>query len=119
MAGCDRLMRAVRFHEYGDPSVLRLDEVSRPQRGEGEVLVQVRAGGVNPIDWKFRSGQLRAFMPLERPPSSGWTSPAPCPRWARTRPASLSATRCSAAARAPTPNMPPPWRSRLPESPRP
>jgi NADPH:quinone reductase-like Zn-dependent oxidoreductase len=60
-------MRAVRFHEYGDPSVLRLDEVSRPQRGEGEVLVQVRAAGVNPIDWKFRSGQLRAFMPLELP----------------------------------------------------
>jgi NADPH:quinone reductase-like Zn-dependent oxidoreductase len=67
MAGSDRLMRAVRFHEYGDPSVLRLDEVSRPQRGEGEVLVQVRAAGVNPIDWKFRSGQLRAFMPLELP----------------------------------------------------
>ncbi len=31
------------------------------------MLVQVRAAGVNPIDWKFRSGQLRAFMPLELP----------------------------------------------------
>ena len=67
MAASDDLMRAVRFHEYGDPSVLRVDEVPRPRPGAGEVLVKVRVAGVNPIDWKLRSGQLQAFMPLALP----------------------------------------------------
>ncbi len=67
MAASDDLMRAVRFHEYGDPSVLRVDEVPRPRPGAGEVLIEVRAAGVNPIDWKLRSGQLQAFLPVELP----------------------------------------------------
>jgi NADPH:quinone reductase-like Zn-dependent oxidoreductase len=71
MAASDNLMRAVRFHEYGDPSVLRVEEVSRPQPGQGEVLVQVRAAGVNPIDWKFRAGHLQAFMPIQLPHIGG------------------------------------------------
>jgi NADPH:quinone reductase-like Zn-dependent oxidoreductase len=67
MAASGDLMRAVRFHEYGDPSVLRVDEVPRPRPRAGEVLVAVRAAGVNPIDWKLRSGHLQAFMPVELP----------------------------------------------------
>ena len=67
MAASADLMRAVRFHEYGDPSVLRVDDVLRPRPGAGEVLVEVRAAGVNPIDWKLRSGHLQAFMPVELP----------------------------------------------------
>lgn len=67
MAAIDDLMRAVQLHEYGDPSVLRVDEVPRPHPGAGEVLVEVRAAGVNPIDWKLRSGGLQAFMPVELP----------------------------------------------------
>jgi len=67
MAASADLMRAVRFHEYGDPSVLRVDEVPRPRPGAGEVLVEVRAAGVNPFDWKLRSGGLQAFLPVELP----------------------------------------------------
>ena len=67
MAASADLMRAVRFHDYGDPSVLRVDEVPRPRPKAGEVLVEVRAAGVNPIDWKLRSGNLQAFLPVELP----------------------------------------------------
>lgn len=47
-------MRAVRYHEGGDPSVLTLEEVERPEPGHGEVLVEVRAASVNPVDAKLR-----------------------------------------------------------------
>ncbi len=60
-------MRAARFHEYGPPSVLVIDLVPRPVPQEGEVLIRVRAAGVNPIDWKMRAGYLRTYMPIELP----------------------------------------------------
>ena len=60
-------MQAIRFHEYGPPDVLRLEDAPRPEPGEGEVLVRVRTAGVNPIDWKLRAGYLQAFMPVELP----------------------------------------------------
>lgn len=47
-------MRAVRYHEAGDPGVLRLEEVDRPTPGPGEVVLEVRAASVNPVDAKFR-----------------------------------------------------------------
>ena len=49
-------MRAVRFHETGGPEVLTVEEAERPQAGDGEVLIRVRAASVNPVDWKVRSG---------------------------------------------------------------
>ncbi len=64
-------MHAVRFHEYGPASRLTLDSVDRPEPGDGEVLVRVRAAGVNPIDWKFRAGYLQQFMPLDLPSTLG------------------------------------------------
>src|SRR5207253_4684392 len=66
-----RQMRAVRFHEYGPPSVLTLEEVDRPTPNDGEVLLSVRAAGVNAIDWKFRAGQLKEWVPLELPHTPG------------------------------------------------
>lgn len=60
-------MRAVRFHDYGDSSGLRIDDVAPPTPGDGEVRVRVRAAGVNAIDWKLRAGYLKAFMPLDLP----------------------------------------------------
>jgi NADPH:quinone reductase-like Zn-dependent oxidoreductase len=62
-----RLMRAVRFHDYGSASVLVVDDVPVPEPQAGEVLVGVRAAGVNPIDWKYRAGYLKQYMPLELP----------------------------------------------------
>jgi NADPH:quinone reductase-like Zn-dependent oxidoreductase len=62
-----REMKAVRFSEYGDPEVLRVEEVDEPRPGPGQIRVAVRAAGVNPIDWKIRSGEMAAFMPVDLP----------------------------------------------------
>jgi NADPH:quinone reductase-like Zn-dependent oxidoreductase len=54
-------MRAVRQRTWGGPDVLEVAEVPRPDAGPGEVLVRVAAAGVNPADWKIRSGAVRRF----------------------------------------------------------
>ncbi len=64
-------MEAVRFHEYGDVDVLALAEIETPEPGEGEVLLRVRAAGVNPIDWKVLHGRLAGGEPLGAPRGLG------------------------------------------------
>ncbi|MGZ0234549.1 NADP-dependent oxidoreductase [Streptomyces sp. CPS1] len=59
-------MRAIRLHEHGGPDVLRYDEVPMPEPGPGEVLVRVRAVGVNPPDWYLREG-MSNLPPETRP----------------------------------------------------
>ncbi len=49
-------MRAIRVHEFGGPEKLRLEEAADLQPGPGQVLVAVRAVGVNPVDTYIRSG---------------------------------------------------------------
>ncbi|QXJ26852.1 NADP-dependent oxidoreductase [Actinomadura graeca] len=49
-------MRAVSQDVLGGPDVLRIVETERPEPGPTEVLVRVRAAGVNPTDWKHRAG---------------------------------------------------------------
>ena len=49
-------MRAVSYAQRGDPSVLELGERPVPEPGEGELRIRVVASGVNPTDWKSRSG---------------------------------------------------------------
>ena len=61
------LMKAIQVHDYGEPDQLQLEEIPRPQPEEGEVLVRVYAAGVNPVDWKIRSGMMRAFRPSTFP----------------------------------------------------
>jgi NADPH:quinone reductase-like Zn-dependent oxidoreductase len=56
--------KAIRFSEYGDADVLRLDEVPMPEPGEGQVRVKAKAAGVNPIDWKIRQGFMSGGKPL-------------------------------------------------------
>ena len=58
-------MRAAFYTEPGGPEVLRVGEVDDPRPGPGEVLVRVRAAGVNPTDWKRRTGQ-RGGLPFPR-----------------------------------------------------
>jgi len=54
-------MRAVRFHEHGDESVLQVDDVDRPDPAPDEVLVEVAAAGVNPVDTYFREGSYEPY----------------------------------------------------------
>lgn len=49
-------MKAIRFHQFGGPEVLRLESVADAVPGPGEVLVETRAIGVNPVDTYIRSG---------------------------------------------------------------
>lgn len=50
-------MKAMTYHNYGSPDVLRLEEVPMPTFGEDGVLVRVRAASVNPLDWHYLRGQ--------------------------------------------------------------
>src|SRR4051794_26593609 len=49
-------MRAIRTHQFGEPEVLRLEEVTAPVPQAGEVFVRVKAAGVNPVDTYVRAG---------------------------------------------------------------
>jgi len=63
--------QAIRFHAYGGSDVLQLETLPRPVPAEGEVLIKVHFAGVNPIDWKLRSGAYQAFMPTKFPAHPG------------------------------------------------
>ncbi|MET9795332.1 NADP-dependent oxidoreductase [Nocardiopsis alba] len=64
-------MRAVRYHEYGGVDTLVVEEAPEPSPGPGEIRVRATAAGVNPIDWKVRSGALRGLLPVELPAIPG------------------------------------------------
>jgi NADPH:quinone reductase-like Zn-dependent oxidoreductase len=49
-------MKAIVYHNYGSPDVLRLEEVDKPVPNENQVLVRVRAASVNPLDWHYMEG---------------------------------------------------------------
>src|SRR5882724_3374941 len=49
-------MKAIRAHEYGGPAVMKIEDVPDPKAGPGEVVVRVRAAGVNPVDAYILSG---------------------------------------------------------------
>ena len=60
-------MQAARVHDYGGPEVLVVEQAPRPEPKAGEVLIRVKAAGVNPADWKIRGGAYKQFMPLQFP----------------------------------------------------
>jgi len=60
-------MKAMRFHEYGDPDVLRADDVEVPVPGPGEVLIRVAATAFNPVDAGIRGGYLQEPFPVALP----------------------------------------------------
>jgi len=49
-------MQAIVYHDYGPPEVLRLEAIDRPVPGDKQVLIQVRAASVNPLDWHYLRG---------------------------------------------------------------
>lgn len=64
-------MKAVRFHAYGGPEVLHLEDAPMPVPEAGEVRVAVKAAGVNPFDWKQREGAYRTTMLARFPLTPG------------------------------------------------
>ena len=65
-------MRAVIQDRFGGPEVLRVEEVDRPTPIPTEILVRVHAAGVNPVDWKTRSGGVVAPDLRRLPLTVGW-----------------------------------------------
>lgn len=61
------MAKAYGFSAYGGPEVGGFMELAKPVPGPGQLLVAVRAAGVNPVDWKFRAGYMRDFVPLDLP----------------------------------------------------
>jgi NADPH:quinone reductase-like Zn-dependent oxidoreductase len=65
------MARAIRFDEYGDVDVLRVQDVPRPAPGPGQVLVEVRAAGINPGEAAIRQGFLHERFPATFPSGQG------------------------------------------------
>jgi NADPH:quinone reductase-like Zn-dependent oxidoreductase len=65
------MSKAVRFEQYGGIEVLNVVEVPRPVPGEGEVLVRVKAAGINPGEAAIRSGALHSRWPATFPSGEG------------------------------------------------
>lgn len=65
-------MKAVRIHGYGGREVLVYEDAPRPEPKEGEILVRVRAAGVNPVDWKIRAGLLQSVWEYVFPLTLGF-----------------------------------------------
>jgi len=64
-------MKRVQYHHYGSPEELRLDEVSLPNAGKGQILVKVKAASVNPMDWKIRRGEMKLLSGFRFPRGLG------------------------------------------------
>ena len=61
-------MKAIRVHEYGGPAVMKIEDVPDPKAGPGEVVVRVRAAGINPVDAYILSGTYPRKPPLPYTP---------------------------------------------------
>jgi NADPH:quinone reductase-like Zn-dependent oxidoreductase len=60
-------MKAVRFHEFGGPEVLRYEDVAQPAPGAGEVRIRVAATSFNGVDGNIRAGNMQGPIPVELP----------------------------------------------------
>src|ERR1700716_1665557 len=64
-------MKAVRFDDYGSIEVLEVRDVPRPEPRPGQVLVAVRAAGINPSEAAIRAGVVREIFPATFPSGQG------------------------------------------------
>ncbi|WP_189226111.1 NADP-dependent oxidoreductase, partial [Saccharothrix coeruleofusca] len=65
-------MKAVRFHDYGTPEVLRYEDVEQPVPGAGQVRVRVTSTSFNPVDGNIRGGFMRGPIPVTLPHTPGF-----------------------------------------------
>ncbi|MBV9338986.1 MAG: NADP-dependent oxidoreductase [Solirubrobacterales bacterium] len=56
-------MKAIQYSRFGGPEVLEVAELPDPHPGPGQIRVTVRAAGINPVDWKMRSGMMGGELP--------------------------------------------------------
>lgn len=68
-------MKALVYHEFGGPDVLRVEEMEKPVPAAGQVLLRVRAAGLNPLDWRMMHGEPRAIARLAFKIPAGGTIP--------------------------------------------
>src|ERR1700748_753450 len=61
------IMKAVRYHSYGDSGVLVYEDAARPGAGRGRVVVKVAGAAFNPVDVAIRAGFMRQVFPLAFP----------------------------------------------------
>lgn len=65
-------MKASFFEEFGPLDNIKTGTLERPEPGEGEVLVRIKAAGVNPVDAAVARGNLNSVIPAEFPAVPGW-----------------------------------------------
>jgi NADPH:quinone reductase-like Zn-dependent oxidoreductase len=64
-------MKAIRIHQFGDANTLQLEDAPNINVADDQLLVRVRAAGVNPIDWKIRQGYMKDMMRTDFPLTIG------------------------------------------------
>ena len=61
-------MKAIQYKDYGNSSVIEYVEIQKPSiQSENDILIQIKAVGVNPIDMKIRNGVMKQVRPVEMP----------------------------------------------------
>ncbi|WP_462412948.1 NADP-dependent oxidoreductase [Neobacillus sp. Marseille-QA0830] len=65
-------MKAIVIDQYGGKEELKERDVPKPVPQEGEVLIEMHAASINPIDWKLREGHLKEMLPFQFPIILGW-----------------------------------------------
>jgi len=65
-------MKRIQYHQYGGPDVMRLEDFAPAPPGADEVLVRVRASGVNPMDFGIRAGRLKMMTGRRFPRAMGY-----------------------------------------------
>ena len=65
-------MKAAYYEKFGDLNQIKVGELDKPESTEGEVLIKVKAAGVNPVDAAVARGMLKDAIPAEFPVIPGW-----------------------------------------------
>lgn len=64
-------MRAAQYNEYGDPEVIKINNVKSPDPGKQQVIIKVISAAINPFDGKLRQGYMKDSIPLSFPVTIG------------------------------------------------
>lgn len=64
-------MKAAQLIQYGGKEAVSINDITLPEVGEGKVLIEVHAAGINPFDWKLQNGYSKAYIPVTFPLTMG------------------------------------------------